>query len=178
MDIKNNIDLSKLPKRSFMFWFLAICTMLNNGMNGITYLFYGLFPKVMQQSVDVMRNLPMFSSEQYQEALNLYLSIAPWQYLLLFVAAAMAFSGALIMIWKLKPLGFHLYTISQILTFCTLNFIIGGKMAMNWSDIIWTICLVLIYALQMRYIQQIEKSENNNIVKDNDDNNNDLEPLE
>lgn len=175
MNIGFNTDGKSLPKRTFMLWFLAICTMLNNVTSGLTYFFYGLFPKILRQSVEVMSNMPMFDNEQYRQAFDTYLSIAPWQYLLLFVMCAMAFAGALIMLWKLKPLGFHLYTISQIYGFCVLNLIIGGKLAMGWNEIIWTIMIVIIYALQLRFIQQFKDASEQKEKQADADNNNDID---
>jgi len=177
MSLNFNPDNNQKPKRTFILWFIAICTMVNNGMSGLTYLFYGLFPKVLRQSVEVMSNMPMFDNEQYQQAFSTYLSIAPWQYMLLFVVAAMAFAGALIMLWKLKTIGFHIYTISQILGFCVLNFIIGGKMTMGWNDILWTICIIVIYALQLRFLQGLNAAKSDN-EEENTENNNDIETEE
>ena len=86
------------------------------------------FPQVMQQSMEVMRNMPMFNNEQYRQVLDLYLSIQSWQYGLLLIAEIAIFAGALIMLWKLKPVGLHLYIVGQMALFCVQNFVIGGLM--------------------------------------------------
>lgn len=157
MDILNNED-SNMPKRSFLLWFLAICTMVNAGINVLTFSVYMLFPQILQQSVSVMESMPMFNNEQYMQVFEMYLSIKGWQYGLLIITEAAIFIGALIMLWKLNPIGFHIYTIGQMAEFCVQNFIIGGKMTMNWSAIMLTIMIILMYATQLRYMKQPEET--------------------
>ncbi len=114
------------PRRTFLLWFLAICSMLNAGMCILAFSFYMLFPDLLQQSVAVMDEMPTFNDPQYREVFDMYLSIKGWQYGLLIISEAAIFAGALIMLWKLKPLGFHLYTCGQIALICVQNLLIGG----------------------------------------------------
>ena len=92
------------------------------------------------------------------QVFEMYLSIKGWQYGLLIITEAAIFIGALIMLWKLNPIGFHIYTIGQMAEFCVQNFIIGGKMTMNWSAIMLTIMIILMYATQLRYMKQPEET--------------------
>ena len=141
------------PQRTFLLWFLGICTMLNAGMNVISFSMYAFFPNFIQQSMEMVKNMPMFSGEEYQETFEIFLSIAPKQYILLILAELASFIGALIMLWKLRSVGFHIYTIGQILEFCTLNFIIGGKLAMPLSAVLMTVLIIVMYATQLRYMK-------------------------
>ena len=65
------------------------------------------------------------------------------------------------MLVKLNKVGFHVYTIGKILEFCVLNFAIGGLAAMNVNGIIMSVLWVLMYATQLRYIQQPDNHNNN-----------------
>lgn len=154
-----NIENHNAPKRSFLLWFLAICTMVNAGVNVLTFSIYMLFPQVLQQSVAVMQGMPMFNNEQYMQVFEMYLSIKSWQYGLLIIAEAAIFIGALVMLWKLNPIGFHIYSIGQIALICVQNFVIGGKMKMNVSTILLTALLIVMYATQLRYMRRPEEAE-------------------
>lgn len=164
MEIYDNDLSTRRPQRSFLLWFLALCTMIHAGSSIITYLVYMLFPDVMQQSVQMMQNMPMFSNEQYQQVLELYLSIQGWQYGLLILSEAAIFAGALIMLWKLKPIGLHIYILGQVALFCVQNFVIGGLMRATWDSIIWTVLIIVLYYLQVR-----EWKANPERVGDSDD---------
>lgn len=146
------------PKRSFLLWFLAICTMINAGMNAINYMLFLLFPRMMEQTVEAMQKIPAFSNDTYSEVFNIYLSISGWQYGLLLLVEIAIFVGALLMLWKLKSIGFHIYTIGQIVLFGILNFVIGGKLVMSGDAIIVTVCLILLYASQLKYMDKPEQT--------------------
>lgn len=134
-------------------WFLAICTMINAGMNVMSFSLYAFFPGLIRQSMDFIQNIPMFSGDEYKEIFDIFLSVTPQQYLLLILAEIASFAGALIMLWKMKSIGFHIYTIAQIFEFCILNFLIGGKMAMNLSAVVMTVLIIILFATQLRYMQ-------------------------
>jgi len=159
------------PQRTFLLWFLAICTMISTFMNVISFSLYAFFPNFIQQTMAVMQNMPMFNGEEYKEMFDVFLSVAPWQYLLLILSEAGAFAGALIMLWKLKSIGFHIYTISQILEFFVLNFLIGGKMAMPFSAVLGVVLIIVMYATQLRYMQD-NKAPDTIEATDNEQNNN------
>ena len=141
------------PQRTFLLWFLAICTMINAGLNMISFSMYAFFPDFVRQSMTIVQNMSLYSGDEYKEMIDIFLSVAPWQYLLLILAEAASFAGALIMLWKLRSFGFHIYTIGQILEFCTLNFIIGGKLTMPFSAVLVTVLIIVMYAMQLRYMK-------------------------
>jgi len=151
------------PQRTFLLWFLAICTMINAGLNVISFSMYAFFPDLIRQSMTIMQNMSLFSGDEYKEMIEIFLSVAPWQYLLLILAEAASFAGALIMLWKLRSVGFHIYTIGQILEFCTLNFIIGGKMTMPFSAVLVTVLIIVMYATQLRYMNDHFEEKDQNI---------------
>ncbi len=146
------------PRRTFLLWFLAICSMINASTNSLSYLMYMLFPNLIQQSMAIMMEMemPMFNNDLYREVFDMYLSIKGWQYGLMLIAEIAMFAGALLMLWKLNYKGFHLYAGGQIFLFCVQNFVIGDLMAMNGSSLVWTIMLVTLYALQLRYMKPVK----------------------
>lgn len=170
MELIKNQD--NKPQRTFVLWFLAICTMINAGMNVMSFSLYAFFPGLIRQSMDFIQNIPMFSGDEYKEIFDIFLSVTPQQYLLLILAEIASFAGALIMLWKMKSIGFHIYTIAQIFEFCILNFLIGGKMAMNLSAVVMTVLIIILFATQLRYMQGDRAADTDGPIDNNQNDNN------
>jgi hypothetical protein len=149
------------PHRTPILWLLGIITMVDSLFSAIAYLCWAIAPNSMLKSMDIIKEMNLFSAEQADQILSLYTSISSWQYLLLTVVEIMLFTGAFLMLVKLNKVGFHVYTIGKILEFCVLNFAIGGLAAMNVNGIIMSVLWVLMYATQLRYIQQPDNHNNN-----------------
>lgn len=149
------------PHRTPILWILGIITMVDSLFSAIAYLCWAIAPNSMLKSMDIIKEMNLFSAEQADQILSLYTSISSWQYLLLTVVEIMLFTGAFLMLVKLNKVGFHVYTIGKILEFCVLNFVIGGLAAMNVNGIIMSVLWVLMYATQLRYIQQPDNHNNN-----------------
>ena len=161
------------PKRTPILWILGIMTMVGAFFSAIAYLCWAIAPDYMLKSMEMIKEMKMFTADQAEQILTLYTSITSWQYLLLTVVEVMLFTGAFLMLVKLNPIGFHIYTIGKILEFCVLNFAIGGLAAMNMNGIITSVLWVLMYATQLRFMKPSDNQDNNTInqqifPKDND----------
>ncbi len=155
------------PKRTPILWILGIITMLNSAFSAIAYISWTFAPDYMQKSMEMIKEMGMFPSEQTDQILSIYTSISNWQYLLLAAVQLMLFAGAFLMLVKLNKIGFHVYTIGKILEFCVVNFVIGGLVAMDINGIIMSVLWVLMYATQLRYMKTVDNQDNNNITQDN-----------
>lgn len=158
------------PHRTPILWILGIITMVDSLFSAIAYLCWAIAPNSMLKSMDIIKEMNLFSAEQADQILSLYTSISSWQYLLLTVVEIMLFTGAFLMLVKLNKVGFHVYTIGKILEFCVLNFAIGGLAAMNVNGIIMSVLWVLMYATQLRFIQQPDNQNNNSSEQNFPDN--------
>ena len=156
--IDSNTNI-KQPKRGFLLWFLSLATMFQAGNNILLYTMFLLFPDKMGQVVSNLTQIPFFDDEAFREVIQVFQSIAGWQYGLLILVEIAIFAGALIMLWKLNPIGFHIYTIGQIGLFCILNFVIGGKLMMTWEAIIWTVFIILLFASQLKYMRKPQEDQ-------------------
>lgn len=150
------------PQRTPILWILGIITMVNAVFSAIAYLCWALAPDSMLKSLEMIKEMNLFSAEQLEQILSLYTSIRSWQYLLLTLVEIMLFTGAFLMLAKLNKAGFHIYTIGKILEFCVLNFIIGGLVAMDWNGIIMSVLWVLMYSTQLRFMKQSEDPQVDN----------------
>lgn len=157
--------MEKKPQRTPILWILGIFTMIGAMFSAITYLCWAIAPDSMLQSMGIIREMKMFSSEQVDQILSLYTSISNWQYLLLTIVEVMLFTGAFLMLVKLNKVGFHVYTIGKIIEFCVLNFIIGGMAAMNVNGIISSVLWVLMYATQLRFMNPTDNQEDNTNIQ-------------
>ena len=166
--------MEKKPQRSPILWILGIFTMIGAMFSAITYLCWAIAPDSMLQSLEIIKDMKMFSAEQVDQILSLYTSISNWEYLLLTIVEVMLFTGAFLMLVKLNKIGFHFYTIGKIVEFCVLNFIIGGMAAMNMNGIITSVLWVLMYATQLRFMNPTDNQDNNTIKQqiNPEDNNN------
>lgn len=151
--------MAEKPQRTFVLWCLGLCTLIDVGMDILGYLNFALFPKMMQQSIELVKKMPAFSGEEVAKAFDAYLAIPQWQFILLIIADIAIFVGALIMLWKLKQIGFHIYTIGQICFCCIIYFIIGKPFATGASGILWIMMLIVLFATQLRYMTPIGEKE-------------------
>lgn len=158
------------PHRTPILWILGIITMVDSLFSAIAYLCWAIAPNSMLKSMDIIKEMNLFTAVQAEQILSLYTSISSWQYLLLTVVEIMLFTGAFLMLVKLNKVGFHVYTIGKILEFCVLNFAIGGLAAMNVNGIIMSVLWVLMYATQLRFIQQPDNQNNNSSEQNIPDN--------
>jgi hypothetical protein len=87
---------------------LCVITFVGSGLGlfsyGIIGIIYGFFSK----------NLAMIPDEQNRELIKLMLSAGRMFFFLNALLYAVSFGGALLL-WRMKKLGFHLYTASQLL---------------------------------------------------------------
>jgi hypothetical protein len=162
------------PQRTPILWILGIITMVDSLFSAIAYLCWAIAPNSMLKSMDIIKEMNLFSEEQADQILSLYTSISNWQYLLLTIVECLFFAGAFLMLVKLNKTGFHLYTIGKILEFCMLNFVIGGMAAMGINGIIMSILWVLMFATQLRFMNQTDNQDNtmseNNISPNSSEN--------
>lgn len=167
------------PRRTPILWILGIITMVNATFSAIAYICWAIAPDYMLKSMEMIKEMNLFSADQAEQILNLYTSIASWQYLLLTVVEVMLFTGAFLMLVKLNKVGFHVYTIGSILEFCVLNFVIGGMVAMYTNDIITSVLWVLMYATQLRFMESSDNQDDNTINQQiNPENNDNLQSHE
>lgn len=151
------------PQRTPILWILGIITMVDAVFPAIAYICWAISPDYMLKSMEMIKEMNLFPADQAEQILNLYTSIASWQYLMLTVIEAMLFTGAFLMLVKLNKAGFHVYTIGKILEFCVLNFVIGGMVAMGVNGIITSVLWVLMYATQLRFMNPSDNQDDNNI---------------
>lgn len=100
------------------------------------------------------------TQEEMQKMLDYTMQVADWKFVLAGLTYAIAVLGAAFML-KMKPVGFHLYVISQLLTFTCLNFLVKGPYTMHVIDVLFCACFVIFYYTQMKNVLRTQNDDYN-----------------
>jgi len=87
---------------------LCVITFIGSGLGFISYGIIGLIHNLFSE------NLSLIPDEQNRELIGMMLSAGRIFFFLNAILYAVSLAGA-ILLWKLKKMGFHLYTASQLL---------------------------------------------------------------
>lgn len=140
------------PQRTVLLWILCIFTFIGSGFGAVSHFICALSPDMVARSVEVMQSMPQFADEQMLKMLHGLAAVKSWQFGLLALAEAAAFTGPMVMLVKLNANGFHIYTLGQILKVCVMTFVIGGVFRTNTAAVMWTVMLVLLFYTQVKYM--------------------------
>ncbi|MBO7491283.1 MAG: hypothetical protein J6T59_02465 [Bacteroidales bacterium] len=147
------------PQRTFILWFMSICSMLDAISNIITYTFLIIMPERIAEMMPKMGVTMGMSKESVELLMETFASVTTPQWLMLIGVEVLMFVGVLIMIWRLHQIGFHLYAIGQLLNILIMNFVIGGNMTMDFTAILTVVFLIAIYAMHLRYMHPLKEQQ-------------------
>lgn len=150
MDIDKNQPLNeeqqrifKLQKRSLNI--VLVLSMIGSGLYCLSSLSWGLTAPVMQQMVDSgaikMQDSMMVAFEQMVETPR---SFYLWSALLY----AVSLTGVILM-WNLRKLGFHLYTLAQLFVL-VITVLFLGKERLLLGDVMFTLLFIVYYYFSLR----------------------------
>ena len=158
--MENFFNKKVQPRRNAILWILAICAMIDAFTNGLSQLIFIAMPDLVAQSMEAVKTMPMFNTPEYAQALDAVLAIKGWQHSLLLLTEIAAFMGAFLMLVKLNPVGFHIYTIGQLCQIVVMNLCIGGASKQGVSAVLMMLLMVAIFASQLPFMQHGSDSEN------------------
>lgn len=146
-------------KRPTMLLVLCILTFIGSGCNVLSHLCMPVVKKSLPMLESYYEQMGM--GDIYSKNASVFEGIAAidnWKFFITALTYILAIVGAAMML-KMKKLGFHLYVIAQLLTFCCLNFLIAGPFKMSVGSITWTILFILLYFIQLKSLL-IQPKEN------------------
>lgn len=131
-------------------------SLLSNLISGLFYPIY----KAMFESGDLLEMLMKFSGETdsslFEAALEQYMAVPRIVYLLHALLFAMSLAGV-IMMYKLRKNGAHLYAVAQLLAIIvTLLFL--GRAGLNVGDLMMTLLFIIYYLVTFRRIGQLREA--------------------
>lgn len=147
------------PQRTFILWFMSICSMVDAVSNIFSYLFFIFMLDRIAEVMPKMGATMGMSKESVDLLMESIAAVTTPQWIMLIAVEVLMFVGVLLMIWKLNQIGFHLYAVGQILNIVITNFVIGGKMALDFTAIITVVFLIAIYAMHLRFMKPLKESD-------------------
>ena len=108
MDEQQQPTLNEAPPNLILLKVLCVFTFVGSGLGFISYGVIGLVHDYFSN------NLSLIPDEKNRELIEIMLSGGRMFFLLNAVLYAVSFAGS-VFLWKLKKVGFHLYTASQLL---------------------------------------------------------------
>ncbi|MCM1169776.1 MAG: hypothetical protein NC324_07555 [Bacteroides sp.] len=139
-------------RRITLLSFLCILTFIGSGFSFLSYISMGM-------SFETFRSL-VFETDTYdayfamapnvKSSVELMFSLPRWYFLLNGLLYAASFAGALLM-WRLRRVGFHTYTIAQCLLILVSMLAVPGT-GIPYGAILWTGLFVAGYASNLKHM--------------------------
>ncbi|MCM1530856.1 MAG: hypothetical protein NC048_00675 [Bacteroides sp.] len=139
-------------RRTTLLSFLCILSFIGSGFSFLSYFSMGM-------SFETLRSL-VFETDTYEayfamapnvkSSMELMFSLPRWYFLLSGLLYAASFAGALLM-WRLRRVGFHTYTIAQCLLILLGMLVVPGA-GVPYAGILWTGLFVAGYASNLKHM--------------------------
>ena len=164
-------DLQEPVKRPWAMTFLLVLSFLNAVSQILRSLFTYLFMPVMKEMLEngqleeqiqlLMPTMDEATLDAVLDNLTIQLSVQPIYYLLI----GLLFVGSLvgvIKMFKLQRIGFHIYSIAQLLILIVDVVFIYSKQAHNpfFNEFLMTLLFILFYHLSFKRIELMQKQGN------------------
>lgn len=143
------------PQRPTFLSVLCVLTFIGSGCEALSMALVGALRPTL---------LGMFESGAFEDyysmvptleaQLGTVLAVKGGYYLLMFLFYAASVTGAALM-WKMKRIGFHVYTIAQCVVLIAGMWL--GHTGFPWSGLVWTALWVAAYAMHLKYMKPAEE---------------------
>jgi len=138
-------QVTEVKKRPQLLSILCVLTFLSTGLGIFTSI---LTPMISDYLVEFITSMPGYEQNLTEE--GMVMLKAGWGYYLVsLVLISLSLFGAIKM-WKLKRIGFHLYTIANLLLFCLPSIFLG--MDFNLIGLVLPGLFIGLYAIHLKYM--------------------------
>jgi len=138
-------QITEVKKRPQFLSVLCVLTFLSTGLGIFTSI---LTPMISDYLVEFITSMPGYEQNLTEE--GMVMLKAGWVYYLVsLVLISLSLFGAIKM-WKLKRIGFHLYTIANLLLFCLPSIFLG--MDFNLIGLVLPGLFIGLYAIHLKYM--------------------------
>jgi|APLak6261665767_1056052.scaffolds.fasta_scaffold27231_2 hypothetical protein len=138
-------QITEVKKRPQFLSVLCVLTFLSTGLGIFTSI---LTPMISDYLVEFITSMPGYEQNLTEE--GMVMLKAGWGYYLVsLVLISLSLFGAIKM-WKLKRIGFHLYTIANLLLFCLPSIFLG--MDFNLIGLVLPGLFIGLYAIHLKYM--------------------------
>jgi hypothetical protein len=142
--MEENTQIQKpKPKRPQLLSILCILTFIGSGLSAFSYLVFAVYYNGMMEITQLL----------YKDATEFnFLISAPRDFFVYsFILAAASLSGAMLM-WNLRKIGFHLYTVSQMISLIIPSLYFGAN-TNPLLNIMLTALFVYLYARNLQFMR-------------------------
>ena len=150
-DENNNINKQK---PNVFFHIMLVLSMVNAGSSFILSIFLGFSLPSIGEMLE-SGSLPIH--EEFTDTMEALIRIPQYYFFITALFWALSFYGALAM-WKLRKVGFHSYTLAQLILLL-LTAVILGKAHLSLGDIMFTLLFVMYYASIVIFRRKQKHSE-------------------
>lgn len=138
-------QITEVKKRPQLLSILCVLTFLSTGLGIFTSI---LTPMISDYLVEFITSMPGYEQNLTEE--GMVMLKAGWGYYLVsLVLISLSLFGAIKM-WKLKRIGFHLYTIANLLLFCLPSIFLS--MDFNLIGLVLPGLFIGLYAIHLKYM--------------------------
>lgn len=141
MEEANQIQEPK-PKRPQLLTILCIVTFIGSGLAAFSYLVFAAY------YTDMIELMEIYYADRPE--INYFLNAPREFFIYAFLLSAASVLGALMM-WNLRKVGFHVYTVSQLISLILPSVYFGGD-ANPLLNIMFTAFFVYLYARNLRFM--------------------------
>lgn len=142
----DNTTNNEAPKRPMFLTVLCVLTFIASGIGTLTSL---LAPLLAEQLTTLIQSAPNYDEVQMAEAVKV-LNAGWGYYSIMFLLAAGSLIGAILM-WTLKKVGFHIYTLSNLVALFVPMLMFSA--ALSWSGIFFTAIFIILYGLNFKHLK-------------------------
>lgn len=155
-EFNNQMEEQKQLSRIKWLHVVLVLSIIGSGLNLFSSLMMALFaPTLMQTFESMSPDLPQEMSIMYETVFN----TPRIMYVCLSVLYAMSLAGVLLM-WRLRKNGFHLYTLAQLLIL-VVPVLFMGRSFIAMGDIMLTLLFVLYYFISLKSIGAFQMTDEN-----------------
>lgn len=141
--LENNNEVQVRPQ---FLTVLCILTFISAGFGSIGSITTPLFSDML---VAFLQSNPNVDEEAMEMAMKTI--EAGWgYYIFLFVLSLGSLTGAILM-WKLKKIGFHVYSLSNLAQLFVPTLVLG--VSISWGGIFLTVAFISLYALNFKHLK-------------------------
>lgn len=135
--------------RPYFLTLLCVLTLISSCLSVFSYSFYSINFNMLQEMLKA-NQIPVQLSWM-KDSMEMLLNAGIGFFILSAIFNLSAIIGALFM-WNMKRIGFHIYTISQILLIITTQYYIYHQ-SLPWAEILGSGLYVGLYGTQLRFMR-------------------------
>jgi hypothetical protein len=138
-------------RRNTFLLILCILVFVDAGSSFLEMLLMPIYSnkETAEMALNIYKNMGDEVTKQMEQIFTAAQALPGWYFVISSLPFLLAIVGG-VFVLRRKPLGFHLYVISQLLAFCCQNLLLKEPFQMSWISIICSVCIALCFYFQLK----------------------------